>query len=885
MLNPIIELKNTLFQNCVNSFKEKIMTITAQFPKARISIGYVSSAENAADTVTKVLLDPVPVINSKLFREGPMKYDSLETLKEDTVARVSKDGEFIFLGIPERFLTSDPGTSKCMKCLDNCWMVRTRAQSRKNLEEDNLETKKREKNELDFSPNSTQTFFRRVSCRLVSITQQGHLLNPHEPLRGCLVLDKKTYDYVLAKCFTLPKILQFCSWVAALDLAKKGVSWRAGDIKAECLALLIRTSQTHYKQNLDKLCDVKIHGIRFMSLRLQVCHTMLFNTNFLPVIGSDDPLRIKFIRFHHLVSHAGMRAVHCNKKSTIHAISQGEKAVTWFKKKSDVSRYIDQCGTCNKFKTNVMCQPKMGPSFNRIAPTICPFTHVSIDPLGYVYVKVNASQRTKVYPLIVMDINNGAIIFEILKSLEAKEIFWALCRIEWRLGSQITQIFSDAGSQLTSQILGKRTDFYQQKLSELWGIFNNNAGCQFRNLCERKVQSAKRSVKQALSGKPGVIRETPSLSYLETTLCMVSNTVNRVPYAMAGNTRLLCPLDTLAPWQVRDIPPRKVPGGKNAELVRTQQFLMTIKEQVMSDLLQEFAEETRFATSTLRMGKNKNCRVTPQPGDVVQLWTQNNFEVGVMTRLLRGRHAMVRLSSGRVVETSTANLSLIAMSHVGEVEILETLEERSPRTFTHFVSIDLYPEDNLSHEGCSRSGGLPCISPVQEYQSILEEIRGIGSPVQKSRMHVTMALLTVPEGDMEKVKDAITSAMVEFKDMIARETFFLGISGLEVFSTPCGEKHLVSEVKLGRHSLALMRASIFERLGEYISDKTFRPHATIFRRSQLTEENEARVLTAVHGISLGVYQVSSVTLRQKKKKDTDEPNEPVVCARFSLKEL
>ena len=63
------------------------------------------------------------------------------------------------------------------------------------------------------------------------------------------------------------------------------------------------------------------------------------------------------------------------------------------------------------------------------------------------------------------------------------------------------------------------------------------------------------------------------------------------------------------------------------------------------------------------------------------------------------------------------------------------------------------------------------------------------------------------------------------------------------------------------------------------------PHATIFKRSQLTEENEARVLTAVHGISLGVYKVSSVTLRQKKKRDTDEPNEPEVCARFSLKEL
>ena len=157
--------------------------------------------------------------------------------------------------------------------------------------------------------------------------------------------------------------------------------------------------------------------------------------------------------------------------------------------------------------------------------------------------------------MIILDINNGAITFEILKTLEAKEVFLALCRLEWRHGTQIYQIFSDAGSQLTSQILGKSTDFYQQKLGERWGVFNNEVGCQFRNLCERKVQSAKRAVKQALSGRPGVVRESPPLSYLETILSIVANTVNRVPYMIPANTRLLCPLDTLAPWQVREIPP------------------------------------------------------------------------------------------------------------------------------------------------------------------------------------------------------------------------------------------------------------------------------------------------------------------------------------------
>ena len=197
-----------------------------------------------------------------------------------------------------------------------------------------------------------------------------------------------------------------------------------------------------------------------MSLRLQANHTALFNTNFLPVVGSNDPLRFKFIRYHQLMSYAGLRTVHGNKKSTTHSVSQGAWAVTWHKKKGDVSTYIDSCGSCNRMKVNIKCRPTMGPSFNRIFPSIFPFTHISIDPLGFVPVKLNESTRGKAYPLILMDVNNGGIAFEILKTLEAKEVFLALCRLEWRYGTSICQIFTDKGSQLSSQLLGKKTDFY-----------------------------------------------------------------------------------------------------------------------------------------------------------------------------------------------------------------------------------------------------------------------------------------------------------------------------------------------------------------------------------------------------------------------------------------
>ena len=77
MLNPVIDLKNTLFSNCVNYFKEKIMAISAQFKNVKITIGYVATDANAADTVSKVLLDPIPVVNSVLYRVGPEKYKTL----------------------------------------------------------------------------------------------------------------------------------------------------------------------------------------------------------------------------------------------------------------------------------------------------------------------------------------------------------------------------------------------------------------------------------------------------------------------------------------------------------------------------------------------------------------------------------------------------------------------------------------------------------------------------------------------------------------------------------------------------------------------------------------------------------------------------------------
>ena len=96
----------------------------------------------------------------------------------------------------------------------------------------------------------------------------------------------------------------------------------------------------------------------------------------------------------------------------------------------------------------------------RINPSMKPWTHVSIDPLGLVRVKKRAGGNTKIYPLIVCDVNGGITTFEIINSLEAKEVYLALLRVEYRYATKITQIFSDGGKQLAFKLLGKQKNFY-----------------------------------------------------------------------------------------------------------------------------------------------------------------------------------------------------------------------------------------------------------------------------------------------------------------------------------------------------------------------------------------------------------------------------------------
>ena len=105
-------------------------------------------------------------------------------------------------------------------------------------------------------------------------------------------------------------------------------------------------------------------------------------------------------------------------------------------------------------------------------------------------------------------ISSGATHVENMLGLEAKDVYLAIMRVQYRYNTQVIQIFSDGGSQLSGNILGEKRNFYQISLRKMWSIWNNTAYSQFRNIAEMKIKTLKKLIKEGIFGIPGPQEET-----------------------------------------------------------------------------------------------------------------------------------------------------------------------------------------------------------------------------------------------------------------------------------------------------------------------------------------------------------------------------------------
>ena len=168
-----------------------------------------------------------------------------------------------------------------------------------------------------------------------------------------------------------------------------------------------------------------------MSLRLQSeVARDIFDTKWLPVISHQDPIKFKLLRKAHELGVGTTRRTHNLEKASRANLICGEVGLTWHRQRYDCKNFISTCGICLRYK-KIKARPPLKPSLCCVNLSIRPFEHTSVDPLGHIRVTTCGVNSQKVYPLICVDIDNGATHFEIMQRMESKDLYLALCRLQY----------------------------------------------------------------------------------------------------------------------------------------------------------------------------------------------------------------------------------------------------------------------------------------------------------------------------------------------------------------------------------------------------------------------------------------------------------------------
>ena len=105
------------------------------------------------------------------------------------------------------------------------------------------------------------------------------------------------------------------------------------------------------------------------------------------MISAEELVKIKFIRDAHKLGSYELKSTHYIKKATHANVVKSQFPVLMAHMKTDIATFIKNCGICNRVE-KFNASSEMGNSKVRCYKAYQPFSHISVDPLGYVKVKI-----------------------------------------------------------------------------------------------------------------------------------------------------------------------------------------------------------------------------------------------------------------------------------------------------------------------------------------------------------------------------------------------------------------------------------------------------------------------------------------------------------------
>ena len=470
---PGLQLKNTLVRNAVDNCLHGAQDLLQLFPLCTIHFTWIPGTMNCADPLTKLLPDPIQLLNGSTWQNGSKIMQTMEDNISHTFLKVDCENGVQYLGLPEEVTKIEQNRSKlleargadkfdnrekvvkCFKCgmeEEYCGTLLTRAQAK--LLDKQPTVHPWPPGASSPSPPASKIIPDNIRKLYMGYSIDGveNLLTSGPEDSQVTAFDHDFYRNTLDK---YPQFLPFFFYLC--HLVRWSVQTNGSGNLTQVMAkvwrkILITSQQLFVPCTAKNVKLVKFCGIQCINFRLIRDDALrLFGSDILPLISDKDPLLWKLLRFRHLPPRNLTAGIHESQLGTTAALQKGKFGFFHHKMKQLVATFVARCKFCNVDKEVRYSEVPQGPCSTKIAFDKHVFSQISIDPLAGIHVHPFSGGRNlvEVFPLMVACKITGGLDCVLMDGMKTKNILLALEEMEARY-SPIQTITCDAGMDLVN---------------------------------------------------------------------------------------------------------------------------------------------------------------------------------------------------------------------------------------------------------------------------------------------------------------------------------------------------------------------------------------------------------------------------------------------------
>ena len=695
LFSPNNNDRSTLVRNMMTHIKNCEEKILSLMPECQLHYTWKESSLHPSDLGTKFHEKPLEACASKLWREGPSEFLDFQKMTEHTFLFKSADKE-VYTELPMTALktTSAAAAVASPDRGETPEQVSVTTRSGANTTPDPepqspqptpdlptpppspppqpLPQPSPEPPELPTTPAAATTITRKICTRTLMINNLNNInkvlpeLVPKSTKAPPLITidTERTTQMTLNNNndYTFHQLINNTNNIRTLikntaALIMLANQWRNNTeiepemaVKEAWILLLLTDQQLHPPTTTKKTTTAK-SGVTFIC-RNTVAENDLFFAKLQPVIDHNSDLAKLMLNNAHVEEKMfESRDLHHCAKTTKKRMVTGALGLHLCHHNLHVSNHIKNCVTCLKTDLRYY-QVELGPMYSLSGTTKRPFETLSLDPMGYQMIRMGPDSKKKIPVYVIMMKCTTYSILEMVASysIDSAGIIDALRRLQYNLGVDVREVYTDAQPSLTTQNLNPVVPE-----GRLWGdvqFRRHPTHGQRRNLVENSVETVKRLWSKIMeTDKKQVKNKLESLHFQQfsTLLSLVTMVANQSPYTDDSS---LSPADFRYilnnVYAVVNTPDSEVRGVKNLveSEVRLRKYAEACEEELKHVVL---SKEEKWRQKYHNDGsKHQKTDIKISLNDVVLVpQVAGEKKMGVVTKIHSDRTVTVRTTRGQ----------------------------------------------------------------------------------------------------------------------------------------------------------------------------------------------------------------------------------------------